>query len=169
MKEFSIPENIKLNIEKFSKNFPKFIKMKNTIEDKTLNDLLDILIQNKRKNSEEKVIKKDNNLTEMSEFQINIQGNIFKEKKIDNSNIIEINSSNKKYFSLGTIIEQPSREEKDKNENITRVNNSNQNLNINQTINESQNQFNENKEKENTISVNKLTITKIECNEINLS
>ena len=169
LKEFSIPENIKLNIEKFSKNFPKFIKMKNTIEDKTLNDLLDILIQNKRKNSEEKVIKKDNNLTEMSEFQINIQGNIFKEKKIDNSNIIEINSSNKKYFSLGTIIEQPSREEKDKNENITRVNNSNQNLNINQTINESQNQFNENKEKENTISVNKLTITKIECNDINLN
>ena len=105
----------------------------------------------------------------MSEFQINIQGNIFKEKKIDNSNIIEINSSNKKYFSLGTIIEQPSREEKDKNENITRVNNSNQNLNINQTINESQNQFNENKEKENIISVNNLTITKIECNEINLS
>ena len=169
-KEFSISENIKVNIKKFSQNFPKFIKMKNVIEDKTLNDLLDILIQNKGKNSDD-TIKKGNNLTEMSEFQINIQGNNFKEKKLDNPNIIESNSSNKKFFSLGTIIEQPSREEKekDKNEFINKLNNSNQSLNINQNINELQNQFNEKKVKENNISVNKLTITKIEYNDINLN
>ena len=169
-KEFSISENIKVNIKKFSQNFPKFIKMKNVIEDKTLNDLLDILIQNKGKNSDD-TIKKGNNLTEMSEFQINIQGNNFKEKKLDNPNIIESNSSNKKFFSLGTIIEQPSREEKekDKNDFINKLNNSNQNVNISQNINELQNQFNEKKGKENNISVNKLTFTKIECNDINLN
>ena len=165
LKEFSISDNIKLNIEKFSQNFPKIIKMRNRIEDKTLNNLLDNLIKNKRKNSDDEIIKKDNNITEMSEFQINIQGNNNKEKKLDNSNINELNSSNKKVFSLGTIIEQPSREEKDKNEFIQKLNNSNQNLNVKQNNNE----LNEKKEKENIISIKKLTITKIESNDINLN
>jgi hypothetical protein len=125
-KEFSISKTIKKNIDEISENFPKQMIIREKIEDKKLNILLDNLINNKKKKLND-FENKDNNITEITEFQVNTQENNCKEKKIENLSVNENNTNSKKQISLGTIIEQPSREEKEKNDFIKKKSSNNNN------------------------------------------
>ena len=161
-KEFSISKTIKKNIDEISENFPKQMIIREKIEDKKLNILLDNLINNKKKKLND-FENKDNNITEIKEFQVNTQENNCKEKKIENLSVNENNTNSKKQISLGTIIEQPSREEKEKNDFIKKKS-SNNNNNSNSIIVGFIKEFHE--EKNDEISQKKIDILITSNNEV---
>ena len=100
-----ISESIKNDVEKLSQNFPKIMKIKKIKSDNNLNNFLQKIIIKQKENS---ISKKEKNIHDINEFKMNIQIGNLKEKKVENNN-----NNNETIISLGTIMEQPSREEKD--------------------------------------------------------
>ena len=103
-----ISESIKNDIEKLSENFPKIMNIKKIKSDNNLNNFLQKIIIKQKENS---ISKKEKNINDLNEFNMNIQIGNLKEKKVEINDLNQIN--NETIISLGTIMEQPSREEKD--------------------------------------------------------
>ena len=105
-----ISESIKNDIEKLSENFPKIMNIKKIKSDNNLQTFLNKIIIKQKENS---ISKKEKNINDLNEFNMNIQIGNLKEKKVEINDLNQIN--NETIISLGTIMEQPSREEKDNN------------------------------------------------------
>ena len=103
-----ISESIKKDIELLSENFPKIMNIKKIKSDHNLDNFLNKIIIKQKENS---ILKKEKNINDLNEFIMNIQIGNLKEKKVEMDNLNKNN--NETIISLGTIMEQPSREEKD--------------------------------------------------------